>query len=313
MIDWKQLLDDLGVPNWESGKNVAPGNINIRCPFCDDHSNHGGFSIEKGSYSCWRCKGGAPAVALSKAANIPLESARRYISQYTTGPVRERSQGVTKQAKATELVLPGGTRCYPCHRAYLEGRNFDPAELEFRHGIRYTLIERWGKKQIDVGYRVVIPVYDLGGRPVAWQARAINDEVQEPRYLFPDVEECLMHYKHTLYGAEACTARDSIVVCEGIFDQWRLGRGAVATFGTSLTREQVNLLSRWRRVFFLFDPEDTAQEHGRDYARDLASAGCQVELCRTDNRNERGELKDPGDLSPVEADEIMRELLGPRR
>lgn len=311
MTDWKQLLNDLGVPNWDAGKNVAPGNVNIRCPFCDDHSNHGGFSIDRGAYSCWRCKGGAPSIALARAANIPVETASSYIARYTTGKAPETSRNTAKKASATSLKLPGGTHCYPCHRRYLESRNFDPCELEFRHGIRYTLIERWGKKDIDVGYRIVIPVYDLEGRAVAWQARAINDEVQQPRYLFPDVEECLMHYKHTLYGAETCTARDSIVVCEGIFDQWRLGPGAVATFGTSLTREQVNLLSRWRRVFFLFDPEDTAQAHGRDYARDLAAAGCRVEVCRTDNRDAAGNLKDPGDMTPQEAREIMQELLGP--
>lgn len=310
MTDWKQLLDELGVTNWDAGKNVAPGNINIRCPFCDDHSNHGGFSVARGTYSCWRCKGGAPVVALSRAANIPIETARKYIARYTRGKPAPTAREVMKRAEAESIKIPGTTTCYPYHRKYLEGRNFDPADLEFRHGIRYTLQERWGKKQVDVGYRIVIPVYDLDGRVVAWQARAINDEVQQPRYLFPDVSECVMHYKHTLYGAEACTARDSIVVCEGIFDQWRLGPGSVATYGTSLTREQVALLSRWRRVFFLFDPEYTAQEHGRDYARDLADAGCHVELCRTDNRNPDGTLKDPGDMTPAEALEIMQELLG---
>lgn len=307
MVDWKRLLDDLGVPNWDAGKNVAPGNINIRCPFCDDHSNHGGFSIEGGGYQCWRCRGGAPAMAIARAANIPLESARNYIARYSHGVTGKSAQESRKVARASEIKIPGGSRCYPCHRRYLEGRGFSPEELELHHGIRYTLVERWGK--LDVGYRIIIPIYDEDGRTIAWQGRALSKS-QEPRYIFPKVEECPKHYKHTLYGMEQAMARDSVVVCEGIFDQWRLGPGSVATFGTSLTREQVALLSRWKNIYFLFDPEDTAQEHGRDYARDLAAAGCRVELCRTDYVDGEGNPRDPGDLTPEEAAEVMGELLG---
>jgi len=38
-----------------------------------------------------------------------------------------------------------------------------------------------------------------------------------------------------------------------------MGIGAVATFGIKYSETQVNLLSKFKRVFLLFDPEDQAQ------------------------------------------------------
>jgi hypothetical protein len=305
MVDWKALLDSLGVPNWDAGKNVSPGHINIRCPFCDDHSNHGGFDIEKGHYSCWRCEGGHPVRALSLAAGIPQKTAEELIQRYTTGSSPTRSR---VHASAKEITLPGGAMQEP-HRKYLEGRGFDPDELAFYHGLLGTGIScMW--EGIDFKYRIIIPVYDLDGRLCTFQGRDYTGR-QEIRYKCCPVEKAVVHHKHLLYGAEMCRARDHIVVCEGVFDQWRLGPGSVATFGTSLTREQVSLLSMWPRVTMLFDPEEEAQERARKVARDLSACGCQVEVCAADfGLGKDGKLRDPGDLTRQEAQEVMREILG---
>lgn len=305
--DWERLLADLHVPYFTQGKNCIAGCVSIRCccPGCGDKSSHGHFNIRTGRYSCWKCKGAPAGQALAWAASIPVKEALGLIAKYSDGRTSQAAH-VEKRATASTLKLPGSPTCPPAHRHYLEGRGFDPQELEFYHGIRYTLMERW--EGVDVGYRVIIPVQDLGGRVVAWQGRAIS-RVQEPRYLFPSVEKCLMHYKQTLYGAEACTRRKRVVVCEGVFDQWRLGPGAVCTFGTSLTREQVNLLANWEEVVFLFDPEEAAQAHAREYARDLAALGRKVEVCAAEfGLDKDGNPRDPGDLTPQEAREVMQEL-----
>ena len=307
MVDWKQLFTDLNVPCWDSGKNVAPGNINIQCPFCDDHSNHGGFSISKGNYQCWRCKGGHPVKAVSLAAHIPMDTARQLIQKYSKGvnPFLQAEQ--THKSNVKSITLPGEP-LKECHRRYLsEVRKFDPEELEFYHGLLGTTdVGYW--QGIDFRYRVIIPIYDVWGNLCTFQGRDYTQQ-QELRYKCCPVDKAVVHHKHLLYGAELARNKDRIVVVEGVFDQWRMGPGSVATFGTSLTREQVNLISMWKEVIFLFDPEPEAQEHAREYARDISACGCSVEVCAAEfGYDAKGNPRDPGDLTPDEARSVMKEL-----
>lgn len=306
MIDWKQLFTDLNVPCWDSGKNVAPGNINIQCPFCDDHSNHLGFSIEKGNCQCWRCQGGSPVRAVSLAARIPQETARELIRKYSHGFSHTNVAKQTAVSNVKSITIPGSPIIEP-HRKYLRGRGFVPEELEFYHGILGTTdVGYW--QGIDFRYRIIIPVYDVWGNLCTFQGRDYTG-LQELRYKCCPVEKAVTHHKHLLYGAELARNRRRIVVVEGVFDQWRLGPGAVATFGTSLTREQVNLLTMWEEVFFLFDPEPEAQEHARSYAKDIASCGRYVEVCAAEfGLDAKGNPRDPGDLTPDEARSVMKEL-----
>lgn len=307
MTDWKRLFDDLGVPCWDSGKNVAPGNINIRCPFCDDHSNHGGFSIEKGNYQCWRCQGGYPAKAVALAAGIPLQTAKELIAKYSRGAISSgRFTSDRPKAHGKSITLPGGP-LQDAHKKYLIGRGFDPDELSFYYGILGTgFADRW--QGIDFRFRIIIPIYDVNGDLCTFQGRDYTGK-QELRYKCCPVEKAIVHHKHLLYGANLARNKDRIVVVEGVFDQWRMGPGTVATFGTSLTREQVNLLSLWPEVIFLFDPEPEAQAHAREYARDLAACGCSVEVCAAElGLDKKGNPRDPGDLTPAEASDIRKEL-----
>lgn len=306
MTDWKRLLDDLNVPNWTEGKNCSPGRINIQCPFCSDKSNHGSFSLSKGNYQCWRCEGGHPVKALALAARIPADSARDLIRKYSNG-VNTYTPTQRKSASGvTSITLPGSPIGEP-HRKYLRGRGFDPEELEFYHGILGTdMVGDW--QGIDFRYRIIIPVYDCFRNLCTFQGRDYTGK-QELRYKCCPVEKAVVHHKHLLYGAELAQNRDRIVVVEGVFDQWRMGPGAVATFGTSLTREQVSLLTQWPEVIFLFDPEPEAQQHARDYARDIAACGCSVEVCAAEfGLDDKGNPRDPGDLTPDEAKDIMKEL-----
>lgn len=42
----KQLLIDYRIPFSEQGKNIGNGWIGLKCPFCDDHSNHLGLNLQ---------------------------------------------------------------------------------------------------------------------------------------------------------------------------------------------------------------------------------------------------------------------------
>ena len=308
MIDFARLFQDYHVPYSREGKNVAPGHINIQCPCCDDPSNHGGFNVFTGKYACWRCKGAHPSIVLSRVLHVNAEDVASILREYSDGaliPAFQREE--LAPPRSTPFVPPGGP-LNKHHIDYLQGRNFRASLLQEEHHILGTGPScEW--EGHDFRLRIIIPIYTPQGDLVNFQGRDITGK-QELRYKGCPIKEAVIHHKKLLYGAEQCRDMQRIVVCEGVFDQWRLGRGAVATFGTSLKAEQLAMLSLWPEIVFLFDPEPEAQAHARQYAHDLAACGRQVEIaCADFGRDAGGNVIDPGDLNPADAKEIMADLL----
>jgi len=98
--------------------------------------------------------------------------------------------------------------------------------------------------------RVIFPIFDRRGRPVAFGGRILNDGT--PKYLnSPDTPlfqkgQLLYGWSHALKGARET---GTLVVCEGYIDVIsliRAGIAAMAPLGTALTEAQI--LSLWRVV-----------------------------------------------------------------
>lgn len=310
MVDFEAICKQLDIPYWTSGKNNAPGCITIHCPCCPpdnpDPSRHGNLNPEDGSYSCWRCKGSHPAVVIARAGRCSVQAASDLIRKYTTGVVKPKRQAVQM---ASSITLPGSHTPQEIHTKYLEGRGFNVEELEFYHGIRYTgMMERWNG--VDWGWRVIIPVFDRRNNLVSFQGRALFKQ-QDPRYLFPPKERQIRDCKTLLYGAELCGNNKDLLVVEGVMDAWKLGAGAVCTFGSSVTDAQVLEMANWRRVFIAFDNEPAAIEHARDVAKQLSSLGVEAYIVNTDfGLNPDGTARDIGDLPMDDARAFRRQVLG---
>ena len=303
MPNYKAILDQLGVKTYLTGKNTIPGQISVRCPFCDDHSNHGHFDPKSGFYGCWRCKGGHPIAALMRLGNINYETAKKLVGENKGSKIASEVKPI-EHAKTLELA--GTSLAMPMHKSYLEGRNFDIQELEFYHGIKYTgPMYKWNN--IDFQWRVIIPIFDVDNKLVSFQGRDVTGK-QELRYKCCPVDLAIKHHKHTLYGAELCTKKNRIVVVEGVFDAWRLGAGAVATFGTSVTKEQIKLMAQWQEIVLAFDPEPDAQKHANEIATELAAIGRKVYQVNCDfGKTPDGKAKDFADLSPDDGKQFMLE------
>ncbi len=128
--------------------------------------------------------------------------------------------------------------------------------------------EQGGKKPGDAsGYydrfrgRVILAILDLQKRVIGFGGRVIDDGV--PKYL-NSPETPLFRKGRTLYGLEVAregiTREDQVVIVEGYFDAIALHQAGVtnvvATLGTALTSEHVDLIRRFtRRVVLLFDPD----------------------------------------------------------
>lgn len=279
----------------EGHKHCRQGWAQIKCPFCFGNDGwHLGFELERGWWSCWRC-----GFHRTWDVLFALLGSRQLARQAMTAfQGRETFRQVKKHHHNEVLELPSGLQPLTKRaRLYLESRNFDPDVMEIVWKLQST--GNFGAMK----YRIYIPIY-LNGRVVSWQCRDITGRSQL-RYLGQTQEKEILSNKETLYGIDS-TFGKSCVIVEGVTDVWRLGPGAVATFGIKYKPAQVSmLLKNFKQFHILFDPPDPqAQIQATKLAAELAALGGSVKVW-----NPETEL-DPGDMPQDDADAFMRDVLG---
>ena len=233
--------------------------------------------------------------ALGQKLGIPVEEKAASPGARQRAALRERLLGVNQVAAdmfhRTLLSDPGAEPA----RVYLRERGITSGTIE-RFGIGYALPawdsslkaltktgwkvedlaaagliiarEQAGRSSGDVsGFydrfrgRVLFPIRDLQKRVIGFGGRVLDDGV--PKYL-NSPETPLFSKGRTLYALEAAregiTRLAHVVIVEGYFDAVALHQAgltnAVATLGTALTADHVDLIRRFtRRVVLLFDPD----------------------------------------------------------
>jgi DNA primase len=114
--------------------------------------------------------------------------------------------------------------------------------------------------------RLIFPIEDVGGSVIAFGGRIIGSG--EPKYL--NTSESPVYIKgRNLYGLnrtkEDIRKKGYAVLVEGYFDLitlWASGvRNVIATLGTALTREHVDLMRRYTsHVAVVFDPDEAGKK-----------------------------------------------------
>ncbi|MFW5775175.1 MAG: DNA primase, partial [Chitinivibrionales bacterium] len=108
--------------------------------------------------------------------------------------------------------------------------------------------------------RIMFPIFDIAGRPIAFGGRAMTDE-EQPKYL-NSPETALFNKSRTLYGMhvarQAVKQSGTLLVVEGYMDVLSLYqagiRNCVATSGTALTEQHGQLMRRFaQRMVLVFD------------------------------------------------------------
>lgn len=297
-----QFLQDYGI---HVGSESA-AYLNVQCCFCHGSSTSPtplGIHRSKGIVSCWRCGSHPLLETITLLTGASFKEARGIVQDYGfQAPAAVRRGPSTIRT----CPLPGGPLTPP-FRAYLEARGLDPDWIALEHGVLAAGPKTlWhGEDQKWPGQwfsnRLIIPIHDRQGTVVNFQGRSIEKEPRI-RYKGAQVDKVPMHHKHLLYGARHAR-QDLVVVVEGVVDQWKMGRGSVATFGTTLTVHQIRELAKHRRILFCFDSEPEAQAKATRYARELAALGRKAEVVDLELRE-----RDPGDLEPREIGAIRREL-----
>lgn len=109
--------------------------------------------------------------------------------------------------------------------------------------------------------RVIFPIHNVSGKTIAFGARTLRSDKKEPKYInSPETE--VYHKSDVLYGLhqskQAIRNEDMCFLVEGYTDVISLHQAGVenvvASSGTSLTTEQIKLISRYtKNITVLYD------------------------------------------------------------
>ncbi len=257
-------------------------------PFSNEKTPSFTVNDEKGFFHCFSSsEHGDIFKFLMKTQNLSFpEAVERLADEAGLEMPRETPEAVQEAARATVMREAVDAACVIFEQAlrspegqvgleYLKGRGLtDETIARFRLGFappgnvvkskltargikEDVLLEarllspgRDGRESFDFFRgRVVFPIMDPRGRPVAFGGRIMGEG--EPKYL-NSADTPLFHKGHMLYGLDlargpAADARE-IIVAEGYMDVIALAqaglRNAVAPLGTAMTEAQIELL--WR-------------------------------------------------------------------
>ena len=297
-FDAIRFVRDHNVPTADhDSKHFHENWVNVNCPFCTGNpGEHLGYNTDKGYWNCYRCGYHGVVAVIEKLLNITKDEARKIAKTYGVRPQYKETNKDSR--RPSSLSLPHGTAdMLEPHRYYLEKRGFDPIELENLWGLKGTGILGPYK------FRIIAPIH-RNGRLVSFQGRDITNKAPL-KYKACRAEDEIIPHKHLLYGMDRALGH-SIVVVEGITDVWRLGPGAVATFGIEWIPEQVLLLKKYLRVFIMYDfGEEQAQKQARKLGTVLSGFGVSTEMLMV-----QGFQGDPAELPDRKAKKIMKQVLG---
>ena len=289
------------------------------CPFHGEKTASFSVNPTKGIYYCFGCHKGGGAInfqmeieglsypdavrALAKRAGMEVPEDEQYQSRYHA---QERLWALMKEAGRFfhgQLYSPAGEQCL----AYVQKRGLSKS-IVTRFGIGFApnswnaLVDAMRKKGYTdqelkdadlVGEkngriydrfrnRLMFPIFDVRGNVIGFGGRVLDDS--KPKYLNSN-ETLIFNKRKNLFGLNFAkkTKQPNMILVEGNIDVVTLHQygfdNAVASLGTSLTEEQVNLLSRYtEQVVLTYDGDEPGQRAAQRAIPMLEKAGIQVRV-----------------------------------
>jgi DNA primase len=302
-FDVEAYLADKGVKVKKRGKDVGSGWIGIPCPFpqCSDTQSHCGIHIKTQVFKCWICGEKGHAVRLIEMLEDcswpeAMDIARRF--PLDPFAISHKDDRVAPRGDRIQCYLPEEiVAVWPeIHLDYLKSRRFDPDHLITKYQLK--AVYNVG----DYRFRIIAPVF-LNQKMVSFVAADVlrNDSARIP-YLNCSKEKSIIPINHCFYNLDSVKGGQAIIV-EGITDVWRLGDGAIASFTSNYSSEQILLLARKKiqKAFVLYDPD--AIDKATRLCDQLSGIISIVELIRLSGG-------DPADMTDQEVKYMRKDLLG---
>lgn len=258
------ILDALGVEYVQHGEHhhAGYGWVQTDCPQCSPGEGRYrlGLNVRSFACNCWQCGRIRLGTALCELSGLPWQQVSPLVKDLDRELVEERFEG----RRGSKVTVPNGMvdKFETAHYEFLRRRRFRNVE---------DLKRLWslggiGKYGGLMNWRVFIPVH-YGGKLVSWTTRSISDETRSP-YISARPDQEILPLKSLLYGEDY--VRNTVIVVEGPLDVWAVGPGAVCTFGTAYTQEQLLRLSKYPNRYVLFDAEGPAQRKAEELVASLS-------------------------------------------
>lgn len=280
----------------EGVKQARPGWIQFRCPFtrCASSGYTLGFNTNSAYFNCYRC-GWHSLSSVLIAFGVDAQSVQDVVRSNFNPNVSKKRFDAKCVSEHVFLPKTAG-KCLKTHISYIQQRQLH-AETTI------TLWQLLGTSIYDKKYpaRIVAPI-TLDNRLVSFQTRDITGRSKRPYLTCPKSNE-VVHHKHTLYGVDSVPG-NTVIVCEGIVDVWKLGPGAVATFGVGFKLEQVVMLAtRFKKIVIAYDP-DPAGKIGAE------KLGCELDLFDVDVSVMLDLPCDAGDMTEKQKRKFLKHAIG---
>ncbi|HQV00023.1 MAG TPA: DNA primase, partial [Bacteroidia bacterium] len=145
-------------------------------------------------------------------------------------------------------------------------QQFTQEALQQQYSLPYLIstgltIEKEGKHYDRFRDRVIFPIHNVTGRTIGFGARYLKPQTNAPKYL-NSPESDIYNKSKVLYGIhhakKSIIQNDNCYLCEGYTDVISLSQAGienvVASSGTSLTVDQIKLISRFtKNITVLYD------------------------------------------------------------
>ena len=273
------------------------------CPFHGEKTPSFSVNSEEGFYYCFGCQAKGDAITFVREIEHLdfVDSVRRLADKAGITIREDANSGRDSQRRQVfrdameraaewyhQRLLTGGDAGQA--RDYLRSRGYDggvvrrfrlgwapdgwdelcralqlPEEIAVGAGLAF--VNRRGKLQDAFRARVLFPICDPSGHPVALGGRVLPGSADPAKYK-NSTETPIYSKRRTLYALnwakQDIIKRDEVVVCEGYTDVIGLFAAgverAVATCGTALAEEHVKLLRGFAsRVVLAFDADGAGQ------------------------------------------------------
>lgn len=257
-MDIQEILQKANIQYFDGQghHHCRPGWIQLDCPYCGKNSGkfHLGYNKHSHYFVCWKC-GGLPLIRT--LADITGFSYKE--SKQLCGDIDPVEEEVIVEKRGT-LIVPRSCRTLlHQHKEYLRSRKLNPDEI----------VQLWHVKGIgiasELSWRLFIPI-EQRSEVVSWTTRSLKPNAVL-RYISAKPEEEKLNHKHLLYGSDF--VRHSVVVVEGPIDVWRIGPGAVCTFGLQYTQQQLLKLVKYPIRYICYDNEPKARTRAVALAESL--------------------------------------------
>ena len=281
----------------------AGRNFKGLCPFHTEKSPSFTINAEKGLYYCFGCQAKGDVIAfVMELEHLDFATAVEKLAVKAGITLRYDNEAIGRDRKRRERLRETMTRTVDFYhqqlltapsagkaRAYLKSRGYDgeavrsfklgwapegwdtlmralnmPADIAKDTGLGY--VNRIGKLNDFFQARILFPIFDVSGEPIAFGGRKLPD-AEGPKY--KNSSETLLYSKsRTLYGLnwakQGIVDAGEVIVCEGYTDVigfHRVGLNrAVATCGTALADEHFKMLKNFaRRIVLAYDADAAGQ------------------------------------------------------